>query len=69
MNFMQIFGIETIVVPNPDEKGVLVKSGLRKIGLSSLYNKMPTDYSYRQRSSPIVCSNNGCSVKRIKGDL
>lgn len=68
MNFMQIFGIETIVVPNLDEKGVLVKSGLRKIGLSSLY-KMLTDYAYRQRSSPIVCSNNGCSVKRIKGGL
>jgi len=64
MNFMQIFGLETIMVPNLDKKGVLVKSGLYKNSFSNLSNA-PTSYPYRQRPSSIICSSDGCSVKRI----
>lgn len=64
MNFLQIFGFEDIKPPDHDHKGVLVRSGLHKSGFNSLY-KTPTDYAYRQRSSPIICSNDGCSVKRV----
>lgn len=68
MNLLQILGFEDINLPNHDNKAVLVKSASQSNGGKCVSN-MLNNHSYRKRSSPIVCSNDGCSIKRIKGSL
>lgn len=68
MNFQQILGFEDIELPDRDQKGVLVKSASQSNN-GKCVSSMVNNHVYRKRSSPIVCSNDGCSVKRIKGSI
>lgn len=63
MNLLQIFGFKDVPHPELYEKGILVKSAMLKKRDKSISIGFK-GVNYRQRSSMIEYSNNGCSVKR-----